>query len=107
MAVKRSCLWFMNKLYHFDTSVLRRKNTIDKISRERIGQMADEKKSDRLKMVEAAFGPNSPRRRRQKLQIAVLERELQLEKIRAIVRAGIKFTALPKPDSSESDQTRP
>ncbi len=61
--------------------------------------MAD--KSERLKMVEAFFGPGSPARL--KLEIEVLELQLELEKQRAMARAVTEFSALP--DSDQRDKT--
>ncbi len=61
--------------------------------------MAGEEKSERLKMVEAIFGPGSPARL--KLEIDVLELQLQLEKQKAMARAVLRFSPLPEPDKKD------
>ena len=57
-------------------------------------------KSEKLKMVEALFGPGSPARL--KLEIEVLELQLQLQKQREMAKAVLKFSPLPNPDEKSN-----
>ena len=52
-------------------------------------------KSDRLKNVEATFGPGSPAR--MLLEIDVLTLELELAKLRKMAVVVTRFSALPEP----------
>ena len=58
-----------------------------------------EEKSERLKMVEAVFGPGSPASL--KLETDILALDLELAKQKLLANIVIGFSALPEPDKKD------